>query len=64
MLLQKKLSVILGDCSDNRTEDFICSDNPEDGLKLTRALNVKKVADEAGDDIRKAEASVSFKSGM
>jgi|LSQX01.2.fsa_nt_gb hypothetical protein len=47
------------------TEDYyVVSDNPEDGLKLTRALNVKKVADEAGDDIRKAEASVSFKSGM
>ena len=34
-----------------------------EGLRLTRALNIKKVADEATHEIQRSEASVSFKSG-
>lgn len=46
------------------TKDYyVVSDNPEDGLKLTRALNIKKVADQVADEIQRSEASVSFKSG-
>jgi len=39
------------------------SDNPEEGLQLTRALNIKRVAEEASGDIKRSEAFVSFKSG-
>lgn len=42
---------------------YLVSDNPEEGLRLTRALNIKRVAEEAASEIRKSEAFVSFKSG-
>lgn len=42
---------------------YLVSDNPEEGLQLTRALNIKRVAEEASGDIKRSEAFVSFKSG-
>jgi hypothetical protein len=45
------------------TKDYyVISDNPEDGLALTRALNVKKKSELATSEIRQSEASVSFSS--
>jgi hypothetical protein len=46
------------------TKDYyMVSENPEEGLMITRALNIKKVAKEAIDIIQRSESSVSFKSG-
>ena len=46
------------------TEDYyLVADDPEEGLMLTRALNVKNITDQTEGTVRKAEASVSFKSG-
>jgi hypothetical protein len=42
---------------------YLVSDNPEEGLQLTRALNIKKVAEETSGEIKGTEAFVSFKSG-
>jgi hypothetical protein len=42
---------------------YLVSDNPEEGLQLTRALNIKRAAEEASGDIKRSEAFVSFKSG-
>ncbi len=44
-------------------EYYVVADNPEEGLQLTRALNIKKVAEEANGEIQGSEAYVSFKSG-
>jgi hypothetical protein len=45
------------------TKDYyVISDNPEDGLILTRALNVKMKSELATSEIRQSEASVSFSS--
>lgn len=46
------------------TKDYyLVSDNPEEGLQLTRGLNIKRVAEEASGEIKRSEAFVSFKSG-
>jgi len=42
---------------------YLVSDNPEEGLRLTRALNIKRVAEEATGEDKRSEAFVSFKSG-
>lgn len=42
---------------------YLVSDNPEEGLRLTRALNIKRVSEEASSEIKRSEAFVSFKSG-
>jgi len=42
---------------------YLVSDDPEEGLQLTRALNIKKVAEEATGEDKRSEAFVSFKSG-
>ena len=44
-------------------EYYVVSDNPLEGLRLTRALNIKKVSEQATGEIQRNEASVSFKSG-
>lgn len=44
-------------------EYYMISDNPEDGLALTRALNIMQVTHQAMGEIQRSEASVSFKSG-
>jgi hypothetical protein len=45
------------------TKDYyVISDNPEDGLTLTRALNVKKKSELAASETKQSEASVSFSS--
>jgi hypothetical protein len=38
-------------------------DNPEEGLRITRALNIKKVAEQASKEVLHTEAFVSFKTG-
>lgn len=43
-------------------EYYMISDNPEDGLALTRALNVKKKSEQATSETRQGEASVAFTS--
>ncbi len=42
---------------------YLVSDDPEEGLQMTRALNIKKVAEDTSSEIKRAEAFVSFKSG-
>jgi len=42
---------------------YLVSNNPEEGLQLTRALNIKRVAEEATGEVKRSEAFVSFKSG-
>lgn len=44
-------------------EYYIVSDDPEEGLALTRALNIKGVADSASRETVAREASVMFKTG-
>ena len=42
---------------------YLVSNDPEEGLQMTRALNIKIVAEEASGEIKRSEAFVSFKSG-
>jgi hypothetical protein len=42
---------------------YLVADDPEEGLQMTRALNIKRVAEEASGEIKRSEAFVSFKSG-
>ena len=58
---QKFLETVPGyrECEDY----YLVSDNPEDGLRLVRALNIKKAAELVADEVRMGEASVSFKTG-
>lgn len=44
-------------------EYYVISEDPLEGLTLTRALNIKGVADSAAREIVKTEASVMFKTG-
>ncbi|MEA5032979.1 MAG: hypothetical protein VB025_12610 [Sphaerochaeta sp.] len=44
-------------------EYYVVSDNPEEGLRLTRALNIKEISDQVVGEIRRGEASISFRSG-
>lgn len=47
-----------------KTKDYyLVSDDPEEGLQLTRALNIKFVTDQASEEVKKDESFVSFKSG-
>ncbi|MDX9914659.1 MAG: hypothetical protein RBS49_02120 [Sphaerochaeta sp.] len=47
------------------TKDYyIVSDDPEEGLALTRALNIKGVADSVAQETLAGEASVMFKTGQ
>jgi hypothetical protein len=44
-------------------EYYIISDDPEEGLALTSALNIKAVANNASRETAVSEASVMFKTG-
>lgn len=42
---------------------YLISEDPEEGLELTRALNIKNIADQVAREVVNSEAFVSFKSG-